>query len=142
MAMRQHQSIREQLGLREKHKQQELLLKALETPEKKRAGRLAKKDAKACKRHLKMGLGEDFMGYSNSDNPFGNNNLLDTFIWRKALEKKGMAAVGEGGGTLPVLEGAEAQLPLEASQASLQDLNPRWSCQAHRPARQVHQWRR
>lgn len=30
-----------------------------------------------------MGWGEEYMGYTNTDNPFGDNNLLGTFIWNK-----------------------------------------------------------
>lgn len=33
------------------------------------------------------------MGYTN--NLFGDNNLLGTFIWKKALEKKGIIHLGE-----------------------------------------------
>lgn len=95
MATSLQQSVQERLRLGEESKQREKLLKALETPEEKRARRLAKKEAKERKRRLKMGWGEDYMGYSNSDNPFGDNNLLDTFIWRKALEKKGVSHLGE-----------------------------------------------
>lgn len=58
-------------------------MKAFETPEEKRARRLAKKDAKERKKREKMGWGEEYMGYTNTDNPFGDNNLLGTFIWNK-----------------------------------------------------------
>lgn len=59
------------------------MLKALETPEEKRARRLAKKEAKEKKRREKMGWSEEYMGYTNADNPFGDNNLLGTFKWQK-----------------------------------------------------------
>ena len=42
-----------------------------------------------------MGWGEEYMGYTNTDNPFGDNNLLGTFIWNKALEKKGISHLEE-----------------------------------------------
>ncbi|KAF2976427.1 hypothetical protein EK904_003971 [Melospiza melodia maxima] len=42
-----------------------------------------------------MGWGEEYMGYTNTDNPFGDNNLLGTFIWSKALEKKGISHLDE-----------------------------------------------
>lgn len=58
-------------------------MKALETPEEKRARRLAKKEAKEKKRREKMGWSEEYMGYTNADNPFGDNNLLGTFKWQK-----------------------------------------------------------
>ncbi len=28
-------------------------------------------------------------GYSNADNPFGDERLLDTFVWNKKLEQEG-----------------------------------------------------
>ncbi|KAK2490519.1 hypothetical protein MC885_021110 [Smutsia gigantea] len=89
------QSLRERLRLREERKQQEELMKAFETPEEKRARRLAKKEAKERKKREKMGWGEEYMGYTNTDNPFGDNNLLGTFIWNKALEKKGISHLEE-----------------------------------------------
>ncbi|XP_004714441.1 cactin [Echinops telfairi] len=89
------QSLQERLRLREERKQQEELMKAFETPEEKRARRLAKKEAKERKKREKMGWGEEYMGYTNTDNPFGDNNLLGTFIWNKALEKKGIGHLEE-----------------------------------------------
>lgn len=58
-------------------------MKAFETPEEKRARRLAKKEAKERKTRETMGWGEEYMGYTNTDNPFGDNNLLGAFIWNK-----------------------------------------------------------
>eukprot|EP00069_Balaena_mysticetus_P002096 bmy_15763T0 len=78
--------LQERLRLREERKQQEELLKAFETPEEKRARRLAKKEAKERKKREKMGWGEEYMGYTNTDNPFGDNNLLGTFIWNKVKQ--------------------------------------------------------
>lgn len=95
LALSQQQSLQERLRLREERKQQEELLKAFETPEEKRARRLAKKEAKERKKREKMGWGEEYMGYSNTDNPFGDNNLLGTFIWTKISEKKGISHLGE-----------------------------------------------
>nr|KAG5703674.1 hypothetical protein BaRGS_002548 [Batillaria attramentaria] len=74
------------------------LLKALETPEEKRARRLAKKEAKERKRKEQMGWDQEYMikiysresqGYTNVDNPFGDEHLLDTFVWSKKIEKEG-----------------------------------------------------
>lgn len=70
-------------------------MKALETPEEKRARRLTKKETKDKKRREKMGWSEEYMGYTNADNPFGDNNLLGTFKWQKALDKKGIGHLGE-----------------------------------------------
>lgn len=64
-------------------------MKALETPEEKRARRLAKKETKERKRKEKMGWDEEYMGYTNNDNPFGDEHLLDTFVWNKKMEKEG-----------------------------------------------------
>ncbi|KAM4887693.1 splicing factor Cactin [Thomomys bottae] len=91
----QQQRLQERLRRREERRQQEELLKAFETPEEKRARRLAKKEAKERKKREKMGWGEEYMGYTNTDNPFGDNNLLGTFIWNKALEKKGISHLEE-----------------------------------------------
>nr|XP_057922814.1 splicing factor Cactin [Doryrhamphus excisus] len=80
---------------KENKKKQKEMMKALETPEEKRARRLAKKEAKEKKRREKMGWSEEYMGYTNADNPFGDNNLLGTFKWQKALDKKGIGHLGE-----------------------------------------------
>ncbi|XP_073347243.1 splicing factor Cactin [Pagrus major] len=80
---------------KEDKKKQKDMLKALETPEEKRARRLAKKEAKEKKRREKMGWSEEYMGYTNADNPFGDNNLLGTFKWQKALDVKGIGHLGE-----------------------------------------------
>lgn len=87
----QQQSQPERLRLREERKQQKDLLKALEMPQDKRARRVTKKEAKERKKGQKMGWGEEYTGYTDTDNPFGDNNLLGTFIWNKALEKKGIS---------------------------------------------------
>ena len=31
----------------------------------------------------------NFQGYTNVDNPFGDEHLLDTFVWGKKMEKEG-----------------------------------------------------
>ena len=28
-------------------------------------------------------------GYTNADNPFGDEHLLETFMWRKKMQKEG-----------------------------------------------------
>ncbi|XP_053317933.1 splicing factor Cactin [Spea bombifrons] len=88
-------TLQERLQLKEEKKKKEEMMKAMETPEEKRARRLAKKEAKERKKREKMGWGEEYMGYTNTDNPFGDNNLLGTFIWNKALEKKGIGHLAE-----------------------------------------------
>ncbi|KAM4808324.1 splicing factor Cactin [Rhinophrynus dorsalis] len=88
-------SLQEHLRQKADKKKKEEMMKAMETPEEKRARRLAKKEAKERKKREKMGWGEEYMGYTNTDNPFGDNNLLGTFIWSKALEKKGIGHLAE-----------------------------------------------
>ncbi|XP_048584060.1 cactin isoform X2 [Nematostella vectensis] len=63
--------------------------KAMETAEEKRARRLAKKEAKEKKRRKEMGWNEELLGYTNTDNPFGDAHLLDSFVWHKKREKHG-----------------------------------------------------
>uniref|UniRef100_UPI00398E6F9E splicing factor Cactin n=1 Tax=Pristiophorus japonicus TaxID=55135 RepID=UPI00398E6F9E len=88
-------SLQEKLKDKAEKKKQRELAKAIETPEEKRARRLARKEAKERKKREKMGWSEEYMGYTNADNPFGDNNLLGTFIWQKALEKKGISHLAE-----------------------------------------------
>ncbi|XP_067824386.1 splicing factor Cactin [Heptranchias perlo] len=88
-------TLQEKLKQKAEKKKQRELAKAIETPEEKRARRLARKEAKERKKREKMGWSEEYMGYTNADNPFGDNNLLGTFIWQKALEKKGISHLAE-----------------------------------------------
>lgn len=64
--------------------------KASETPEEKRLRRLLKKEAKERKRKERMGWDNDYLHYTNTDNPFGDGNLLSTFVWTKKLAKEGL----------------------------------------------------
>ncbi|XP_033749673.1 cactin-like [Pecten maximus] len=80
---------RDAAEIEEEKRQQKELIKALETPEEKRARRLGKKEAKERRRKEKMGWDKDYLGYTNADNPFGDEHLLDTFTWGKKLEKEG-----------------------------------------------------
>lgn len=68
-------------------------MKALETPEEKRKRRLMKKEAKERARKEQMGWDSELLHYTNADNPFGDSNLLDKFVWRKKLEKEGMVGL-------------------------------------------------
>lgn len=74
--------------LKEKEK-----LKATETPEEKRLRRLLKKEAKERKRKERMGWDTDYMHYTNTDNPFGDGNLLSTFVWGKKLDREGLTGL-------------------------------------------------
>ena len=48
-----------------------------------------KKEGKEMKRKEQMGWDSELLHYTNNDNPFGDSNLLDKFVWRKKLEKEG-----------------------------------------------------
>lgn len=74
-------------------KRQKELMKANETPEEKRLRRLLKKEAKERKRKERMGWDNDYLHYTNTDNPFGDGNLLATFVWKKKLDKEGLSDV-------------------------------------------------
>ncbi|XP_022110580.1 cactin-like [Acanthaster planci] len=78
---------------KEEKRQKKELLKLTETVEQKRARRLAKKLAKDRKRKEEMGWDEEMMGYTNADNPFGDPNLLDTFVWHKKNETAGLGGL-------------------------------------------------
>ncbi|KAF6214640.1 hypothetical protein GE061_009383 [Apolygus lucorum] len=71
-------------------KNQKELMKATETAEEKRIRRLLKKEAKERKRKQRMGWDKDYLHYTNADNPFGDGNLLSTFVWSKKLAKEGL----------------------------------------------------
>jgi hypothetical protein len=68
-------------------------MKAKETPEEKRLRRLKKKEAKERKRKERMGWDNDYLHYTNTDNPFGDAHLLQPFVWGKKLEKEGLLEV-------------------------------------------------
>lgn len=70
-------------------------MKVFEIFEEKCVWWLVKKEVKECKKWEKMGWGEEYMGYINIDNFFGDNNLLGIFIWNKVLEKKGISYLEE-----------------------------------------------
>ena len=75
--------------VKEKKKKKEIM-KAKETPEEKRLRRLKKKEAKERKRKERMGWDNDYLHYTNTDNPFGDAHLLQPFVWGKKLEKEGL----------------------------------------------------
>jgi len=83
----------ERLKVAEQRKQQKELVKAMETPEEKRFRRLMKKEAKERKRKELMGWDNDYLHYTNADNPFGDANLLSTFVWDKKMAKDGLVGV-------------------------------------------------
>ncbi len=82
--------------LREEEKRLKKLAKEVETPEEKRARRLAKKEAKERKRKGEMGWDEEDLGYTNTNNPFGDHKLRESFTWHKKNEKLGVTHTGVG----------------------------------------------
>lgn len=80
---------------KEDRKRRKELIKALETPEQKRLRRLEKKNEKDRRRKEMMGWDEEYIGYTNDDNPFGDSNLHDTFVWKKKYEKLGYKQIDE-----------------------------------------------
>lgn len=76
---------------RDLEREDKALMKALETPEEKRARRLAKKEAKERKRQMMMGMD----GYTSFDNPYGDPNLGKPFVWAKKYEKEGIEVTEE-----------------------------------------------
>ncbi|XP_044265540.1 cactin isoform X1 [Tribolium madens] len=83
----------ERIKALEERKREKELKKATETPEEKRLRRLAKKQAKERKRKERMGWDNEYLHYTNTDNPFGDGNLLSTFVWTKKLAKEGLTGV-------------------------------------------------
>eukprot|EP01083_Nonionella_stella_P006266 18233_1 len=59
-----------------------------ETEQERHQRRLEKKLAKQAK--IKKIQRENYFGYSNEDNPFGDSNLTNVFIWNKKFEKQGL----------------------------------------------------
>jgi hypothetical protein len=54
----------------------------------KRLRRRLKKEAKE-----RMVWDNDYRHYTNTDNPFGDGNLLATFVWSEKLDKEGLISV-------------------------------------------------
>ncbi|OUC49583.1 SPFH/Band 7/PHB domain protein [Trichinella nativa] len=73
----------------EQKKLRKALMKAHETPQQKRARRIAKKMAKEARQRNALGWTGAFSDYSNVDNPFGDPQLMKPFMWQKKYEKEG-----------------------------------------------------
>ncbi|XP_028130459.2 LOW QUALITY PROTEIN: cactin [Diabrotica virgifera virgifera] len=86
---------KERIRLGEERKKQKELIKATETAEEKRMRRLVKKENKERSRKERMGWDNEYLHYTNSDNPFGDGNLLSTFVWSKKLNKEGLKGVSQ-----------------------------------------------
>ena len=48
---------------------------------------------KERKRKMLMGWDDEYLGYTNVDNPFGDKHLLNTFVWNKKLQKEGLSSL-------------------------------------------------
>lgn len=70
-------------------------MKEEETPEEKRARRIAKKMRKEQKRIEAQSALPDNLEYTNTNNPFNDMNLTQTFVWGKKLEKEGKSNLSE-----------------------------------------------
>ncbi|KAK9871349.1 hypothetical protein WA026_011615 [Henosepilachna vigintioctopunctata] len=86
---------KERSRIAEERKKQKELIKANETPEQKRLRRLLRKQEKERKRKERMGWDNDYLHYTNADNPFGDGDLLSTFVWTKKLSKEGLVGVSQ-----------------------------------------------
>lgn len=84
-------SLEEIQKISEERRQKKALIKILETPEEKRARRLAKKEAKERWRRERMGWDKEYLGYTNEDNPFGDHRLSESFVWKRKLERQGLS---------------------------------------------------
>lgn len=78
----------ELLKLKEERRKQKELLKATETPEQRRQRRLAKKEEKEKKYNRLKGVND--LGYTNTDNPFGDTKLTENFVWKRKHEQEGI----------------------------------------------------
>lgn len=83
----------EKLRKKEVKRKAREVMKQMEAPEEKRLRRLLKKEAKERKRKERMGWDKDYMHYTNTDNPFGDANLLETFVWHRKFNKDGLSNV-------------------------------------------------
>jgi len=54
-----------------------------------------KKEHKALKDKEKMGWDNDYVRYTNDDNPFGDSSLTSTFRWDKKLKQAGLDKLSE-----------------------------------------------
>jgi hypothetical protein len=79
-----------QLMQREKKKARDMG-ESFEAPQEKRQRRLAKKTEKERRQKSALGWDTEYMGMTNANNPFGNERLLETFVWDKKLKQIGLA---------------------------------------------------
>lgn len=56
-----------------------------------RSRRLREKHDKERRRRERMGWDGEYQHYTNQDNPFGDGELTQTFVWNKKLAREGLA---------------------------------------------------
>uniref|UniRef100_A0A914HK99 dolichyl-P-Man:Man5GlcNAc2-PP-dolichol alpha-1,3-mannosyltransferase n=1 Tax=Globodera rostochiensis TaxID=31243 RepID=A0A914HK99_GLORO len=77
-----------------KEKDEKRRLKEIETPDEKRARRLAKKLQKEERRRTEtINAFPEGIPYTDMNNPFNDTNLTETFIWKKKWESEGKGNV-------------------------------------------------
>ena len=52
-----------------------------------------KQEAKERKKKEKMGWDDEYQHFTNADNPYGDNNLLEPFQWNKKLQRDGLTTL-------------------------------------------------
>jgi hypothetical protein len=83
----------ERQEIQEEKRRERDVRKIYETPHEKRQRRLAKKTEKERRKKSALGWDAEHMGMTNANNPFGDERLLETFVWGKKMEKKGLTNV-------------------------------------------------
>ncbi|CAD5121495.1 unnamed protein product [Dimorphilus gyrociliatus] len=83
------------LKLKEQRRREKEELKATESIEEKRRRRMEKKEAKERKKKAAMGWTEEDLRYSNTENPFGDDKLLEPFVWQKKIKAEGKESLQE-----------------------------------------------
>ncbi|XP_066921803.1 splicing factor Cactin-like isoform X1 [Clytia hemisphaerica] len=79
--------------IKEEKRREKELLKSTETPEQRRQRRQAKKEEKEKKFNRLKGVND--LGYTNTDNPFGDTNLTDNFVWNKKHQQEGTKNIAQ-----------------------------------------------
>ncbi|KAL7073274.1 hypothetical protein ACQ4LE_007179 [Meloidogyne hapla] len=80
----------------QKEKEEKLRMKELETPDEKRARRIAKKLQKEERRRAEASKAfPEGISYTDLNNPFNDTSLSETFVWKKKWETEGKSFVSK-----------------------------------------------
>uniref|UniRef100_A0A914N6Q4 Splicing factor Cactin n=1 Tax=Meloidogyne incognita TaxID=6306 RepID=A0A914N6Q4_MELIC len=80
----------------QKEKEEKLRMKELETPDEKRARRIAKKLQKEERRRAEaLKAFPEGIPYTDLNNPFNDTSLSETFVWKKKWETEGLSSVSK-----------------------------------------------